>query len=93
MTAYLPQAKLPVLQQINEKCFAYSPEIVKVNAGFQSSLKRILIVTSDGIMAEDIIPGGFLYSSVVAERNGRREQVILESRRSVVTFHSIPRMS
>jgi TldD protein len=68
------QSKLPVLQQINEKCFSLSPEIVKVNAGFQSSIKRILIATSDGIMAEDIIPGGYLYSSVVAERNGRREQ-------------------
>ncbi len=68
------QAKLPVLQQINEKCFAYSPEIIKVTGGFQSNLKRILIVTSDGTMAEDIIPGGFLYSSVIAERDGRRER-------------------
>ncbi len=66
--------KLPMLQQINEKCFSGSPEIVKVNAGFQSTVKRILIVSSDGVIAEDIIPGGFLYSSVVAERNGRREQ-------------------
>jgi TldD protein len=68
------QSKLPLLQEINQKCFALSPEIVKVNAGFQSNTKRILIVTSDGVMAEDLIPGGFLYSSVVAERNGKREQ-------------------
>ncbi len=74
MTAYPAQAKLPVLQQINEKCFSYSPEIIKVTGGFQSNLKRILIATSDGIMAEDIIPGGFLYSSVIAERDGRRER-------------------
>jgi TldD protein len=68
------QSKLPVLQQINEKCFSYSPEIIKVTGGFQSNLRRILIATSDGIMAEDIIPGGFLYSSVIAERDGRRER-------------------
>jgi TldD protein len=68
------KSKLPLLQEINQKCFALSPEIVKVNAGFQSSSKRILIVTSDGVKAEDLIPGGSLYSSVVAERNGKREE-------------------
>src|SRR4030043_113177 len=67
-------SKLPLLQNVNEKCFALSPEIVKVNAGFQSGAKRILIVTSDGVLAEDLIPSGYLYASVVAERNGKREQ-------------------
>ncbi|MCU0377729.1 MAG: TldD/PmbA family protein [Bacteroidales bacterium] len=68
------ESKLPLIQELNKRCFALSPEVIKVNAGFQSSVKRILIVTSDGVMAEDIIPGGFIYSSVVAERNGKREQ-------------------
>ena len=68
------KAKLPLLQTMNQKCFALSSEIVKVNAGFSSSAKRIMIVTSDGIMAEDLIPSGYLYASVVAERNGKREQ-------------------
>jgi TldD protein len=45
-----------------------------VNAGFSSSAKRILIVTSDGVQAEDLIPSGYVYASVVAERNGKREQ-------------------
>jgi len=67
-------SKLPVLQSVNEKCFAASSEIVKVSAGFSGTAKRILIVTSDGVMAEDLIPGGFLYASVVAERKGKREQ-------------------
>ncbi len=66
--------KLPLLQDINQKCFSLSKEIVKVNAGFASAVKRILMYTSDGIMAEDLIPSGFIYSSVVAERNGKREQ-------------------
>ncbi len=68
------KSKLSLLQQVNEKCFALSPEIVKVSAGFQSNIKRILIASSDGVIAEDIIPGGYIYSSVVAERNGKREQ-------------------
>ena len=67
-------AKLPLLQNINQKCFSLSPEVVKVNAGFQSSAKRVLIATSDGVMSQDLIPSGFVYASVVAERNGKREQ-------------------
>jgi len=68
------KSKLPLLQNINQKCFALSPEVVKVNAGFSSTAKRILIVTSDGVQAEDLIPSGYVYASVVAERNGKREQ-------------------
>ena len=67
-------SKLPLLQNINQKCFGLSPEVVKVNAGFQSSAKRVLIATSDGVMSEDLIPSGFVYASVVAERKGKREQ-------------------
>jgi TldD protein len=66
--------KLPILQKINQKCFALSSEVAKVNAGFSNSVKRIMIITSDGVIAEDIIPSGFVYASVVAERNGKREQ-------------------
>lgn len=66
--------KLPLLQSLNQKCFALSPEVVKVNAGFYGVTKRIYVVSSDGVTAEDLIPLGYLYSSVVAERNGRREQ-------------------
>lgn len=68
------KSKLPMVQAVNQKCFALSKEIVKVNAGFQNAVKRIMIVSSDGTMAEDIIPSGFIYASVVAERNGKREQ-------------------
>jgi TldD protein len=66
--------KLSLLHRINKQCYGLSSEIIKVSAGFSSSLKRIMIVTSDGIIAEDIIPSGFLSASVIAERNGRHEQ-------------------
>ncbi|MGB8491000.1 MAG: TldD/PmbA family protein [Bacteroidales bacterium] len=68
------ESKLPKLQSINQKCFALSPEIMKVNAGFSSTTKRVMIVTSDGVKAEDLIPSGYIGCSVVAGRNGRQEQ-------------------
>ena len=68
------KSKLPLLQNINQKCFALSPEVVKVNAGFLSGTKHVLIVSSDGVISEDLIPSGFLMASVVAERNNKREQ-------------------
>lgn len=68
------QSKLPIVQAINEKCFAASPLIVKVNAAFYNAVKRFMIVTSDGILYEDIIPGGYLYAAVVAQKDGRYEQ-------------------
>ena len=67
------KSKLPAVQRINERCFALSPLVVKVNAGFSQDVKRIMVVTSDGVMAEDTQPSGYVYASVVAEKSGRRE--------------------
>jgi TldD protein len=67
------KSKLPVVQRINDRCFALSPLVVKVNAGFQQDVKRIMIVTSDGVLAEDVQPSGYIYASVVAEKDGKRE--------------------
>lgn len=66
--------KLPLVQSANDKCFALSGEIIKVNATLNDQQKRILIVTSDGVKAEDLQPNSFLAASVTAERNGRRER-------------------
>lgn len=66
--------KLPIVQAVNEKCFAQSPLVVKVNAGFHDEQKRILVVSSDGIKAEDLLPKNFLYASVVTEKDGKRER-------------------
>jgi TldD protein len=66
--------KLPLVQQVNEKCFALSPQVVKVNASFHDQQKRIMVLTSDGVKAEDLQPRSYLSANVVAEKNGRREQ-------------------
>jgi len=67
-------SKMPLVQTVNDRCFALSPLVVKVNAGFHDQQKRILIMTSEGVKAEDLQPRSYLYASVVAEKNGRRER-------------------
>jgi TldD protein len=68
------QLKLPLLHKLNQKCFSLSSDIIKVTATFSTAVKHILIVTSDGNWAEDMIPYGYISASVVAEKKGRREQ-------------------
>lgn len=67
-------SKLPLLKELNQKCFDLSPEIAKVIAVFSSTLKSMYIVTSDGVESEDLIPSGYLGASVTAEKNGKKEQ-------------------
>jgi TldD protein len=66
-------SKLPVMQGINEKCFELSDLIRKVSVVFQDEMKRIMVVTSDGVMVEDLIPGNFCAASVIAEKDGKME--------------------
>lgn len=66
--------KLPLVKAVNERCFENSKLISKVEAGYHDSMKRMMLVTSEGIIAEDMLPRNFLYASVVAEKEGKREQ-------------------
>ena len=68
------ESKLPLVQSINDKCFSLSPLITKVNSTFHDQQKRILVVTSDGVKAEDLQPRNYLSAFVVAEKDGKREQ-------------------
>jgi TldD protein len=67
-------SKLPIVQTTNDRCFALSPLVTKVSVMFHDQQKRIMIVTSDGVKAEDLQPRSFLNAGVVAEKNGRRER-------------------
>ncbi|MBN1560104.1 TldD/PmbA family protein [candidate division KSB1 bacterium] len=67
-------AKLPLVKSVNEKCFSLSDLIIKVNATMHDQQKRIMIVTSDGAKAEDLIPRNYLSASIVAEKDGRQER-------------------
>jgi TldD protein len=66
--------KLPLVKKVNEQCFALSDLIIKANVTMHDQQKRILILTSDGTRAEDLIPRNYLSASVVAEKNGRQER-------------------
>jgi len=74
LTSVPLESKLPIVQSTNDRCFALSPLVAKVNVMFHDQQKRILIMTSDGVKAEDLQPRTFLNASVVAEKNGRRER-------------------
>ncbi len=74
LTSVPVESKLPLVQSVNDKCFALSPLIAKVNATFHDGQKHILVVTSDGIKAEDLQPRNYLSASVVGEKNGKRER-------------------
>ena len=74
LTAIPLESKLPLVQSANDRCFALSPLIIKVSAGFHDQQKRILIVTSDGVKAEDLQPRSYVYATVVAEKDGKRER-------------------
>jgi TldD protein len=66
--------KIPLVQALNDQCFALSDRVIKVNAGFNDEVKRFLIVTSDGTKAEDTMPKNGIFTSVLAEKDGKQEQ-------------------
>ncbi len=73
-TAIPISERLPVVQAVNDRCFALSPLIVKANVELHTSQSRLLLVGSDGRRVEDLRPKSYLSVAVVAEKNGRREQ-------------------
>ena len=68
------ESKLPLVQSANDLCFKLSPLVVKVNASFHDQQKRIMVVSSEGLKAEDLQPRNYIYATVVAEKDGRRER-------------------
>ena len=68
------QDKLPLVQSINDRCFEKSSLVSKVRTGFIDEQKRTMLVSSDGIKTEDLLPKNYLYASIVAEKDGKQEQ-------------------
>jgi TldD protein len=65
--------KLPLMQGINEKCFSLSDLVAKVSVVFQDQVKKIMVVTSDGVKSEDLMPVNFLYATAIGQKNGKME--------------------
>jgi TldD protein len=68
------EPKLGIVQSANDRCFALSPLVIKVNITYLDQQKRVMVVNSDGTKAEDLQPRIFLNAGVVAEKNGRKER-------------------
>ena len=68
-----PNQKLPLLTGLNEKTFAGSPLIKKVNVSFSDQSGAILIADSSGRIVEDFQPMTSISLSCVAEKDGKRE--------------------
>ncbi|MEW6364704.1 MAG: TldD/PmbA family protein [Acidobacteriota bacterium] len=73
LTSVPLSSKVPLVQAVNDRCFALSKLVVKVQAGLMDRQKRILIVTSDGKKVEDLQPLDYIFAQVVAEKGGRQE--------------------
>ena len=67
-------SKLPLIQKVNATCFDLSDLISKVNVTLHDQQKRIMVITSDGVKAVDLIPRNYLSASVVADKDGRQER-------------------
>ena len=74
LTSVPLESMLPLVQSVNDKCFSRSSVVAKVSASFVDQQKRILVVTSDGQKAEDLLPKSSLVASVMAEKGGKREK-------------------
>ncbi len=68
------ESKLPIVQSTNDKCFELSPLVEKVNVGFHDQQKRIMVVTSEGVKAEDLLPRNYLNATAVLLKDGKRER-------------------
>ena len=60
--------KLPLVQAVNDKCFARSKAVAKVNCGLRDEQKTIMVVTSEGQKAVDLLPR----SDLCKRRGGKR---------------------
>ncbi|MBU8893505.1 MAG: TldD/PmbA family protein [Bacteroidales bacterium] len=66
--------KLIPLKAVNENCFSKSKNIIKATVVLYDNIKRIMVITSDGIKAEDTIPCTYMYAGTTAEKNNKKEQ-------------------
>ena len=67
-------ARLPILEQVNARLLAADPSVRKVNVHLHDETGAMLVADSSGRVVEDLQPMALLSASVLAERNGRREQ-------------------
>jgi TldD protein len=65
--------RVELLNLIDEEARRYDPRIKNVMASFNTEYKRIIVVTTDGLMVNDIQPLSRLNVTCIAEENGNRQ--------------------
>ncbi|HLS85942.1 MAG TPA: metalloprotease TldD, partial [Burkholderiales bacterium] len=72
--ASLPsEAKVKLLERLEQKCRALDPRVTQVMASLGGEYEVVLIARHDGTIAADVRPLVRLSVQVIAEQNGRRE--------------------
>jgi TldD protein len=66
-------AKVRLLEKLEQKCRALDPRITQVMASLGGEYEVVLIARADGAIAADVRPLVRLSVQVIAEENGRRE--------------------
>jgi TldD protein len=67
------EAKVKLLQKLEQKCRALDPRITQVMASLGGEYEVVLIARADGAIAADVRPLVRLSVQVIAEQDGRRE--------------------
>jgi TldD protein len=67
------EAKVQLLQKLEQKCRALDPRITQVMASLGGEYEVVLIARADGAIAADVRPLVRLSVQVIAEQDGRRE--------------------
>lgn len=65
--------KIPLLDRLNERCFALDERIQKVSVFYQDEDSHILVVTSDGTWYADYQPMTRMTVNCTAEQGGERQ--------------------
>lgn len=88
-----PQQKLDILTGLNERTFAADARVKKVNLAFTDQGSVILIADSNGRIIEDAQPMTTLYLSLVAEKDGRRENnAVNRAARADIGFYTAEKL-
>jgi TldD protein len=74
LSSWPTEKKLELLRRADTAARAADPAVTQVMASLMGSRELVLVAAADGTLAADLRPLVRLSVSVIAERNGRREQ-------------------
>jgi TldD protein len=66
--------KMPLLASIREAVYALEPRVVHCDVQMNDEVRYLLIARSDGRLCTDVQPMTTIQTTVVVEKNGRREE-------------------